>query len=87
MKLPSLPQKVKVMVSSEGHKPIKHHADGRGYPHYYKETFYLDRGDPNLKGKAVNQAFLPLLVRNGKNQTTGKLLLLRILEPPIEGRL
>ena len=59
-------KKVKVMVSSEGHKPIKHHADGRGYPHYYKETFYLDRGDPNLKGKAVNQAFLPLLVRNGK---------------------
>ena len=31
------PKKVKMMVSSEGFKPMKHHADGRGYPHFYKK--------------------------------------------------
>ncbi|MCP4506573.1 MAG: hypothetical protein GY826_09285, partial [Fuerstiella sp.] len=28
------PNLAKVMVSSEGVKPIKHHADGRGFPHF-----------------------------------------------------
>ncbi len=55
------------MVSSEGQKPIKHHADGRGYPHFYKETYFLSRGNPNRKGKVATQAFLPLLMRNGKD--------------------
>jgi hypothetical protein len=59
----------KVMVSSEGHKPIKHHADGRGYPHFYKETHLLDRGDPNSKGEVVHSSFLPLLLRNGKQSS------------------
>jgi len=61
------PKTVKVMVSSEGQKPIKHHADGRGYPHFYKETYVLSRGNPNRKGKVATQAFLPLLMRNGKD--------------------
>ena len=60
-------QKIRMMVSSEGFKPIKHHADGRGYPHFYKETHYLDRGDPNKKGEVIEQGFLPLLMRNGKS--------------------
>jgi len=62
-------EKVKMMVSSEGYKPIKHNADGRGYPHFYKEVFFLNRGDPNKKGKAVKQAFLPLFIRNGKDSS------------------
>ena len=62
-------KKIKMMVSSEGYKPIKHHADGRGYPHFYKEVFFLGRGDPNKKGKAVAQAFLPLFIRNGKDSS------------------
>ncbi len=62
-------KKVKMMVSSEGYKPIKHHADGRGYPHFYKEVYFLDRGDPNKKGKAVTQTFLPLFIRNGKDSS------------------
>jgi len=60
------PKKVKMMVSSEGFKPMKHHADGRGYPHFYKKVHFLDRGDPNKKGEEVTQTFLPLLMRNGK---------------------
>ncbi len=62
-----VPQKIRMMVSSEGFKPIKHHADGRGYPHFYKQTHYLDRGDPNKKGEVIGQGFLPLLMRNGKS--------------------
>ncbi|MFP6887133.1 MAG: DUF1553 domain-containing protein, partial [Opitutales bacterium] len=61
------PKKVKMMVSSEGFKPMKHHADGRGYPHFYKKVHFLDRGDPNKKGEEVTQTFLPLLMRNGKD--------------------
>ena len=62
-----VPKKIRMMVSSEGFKPIKHHADGRGYPHFYKQTHYLDRGDPNKKGEVIGQGFLPLLMRNGKS--------------------
>ena len=57
------------MVSSEGFKPMKHHADGRGYPHFYKKIYFLDRGDPNKKGEVVTQTFLPLLMRNGKDSS------------------
>jgi hypothetical protein len=63
------PKKVKMMVSSEGFKPMKHHADGRGYPHFYKKIHFLDRGDPNKKGEEVSQSFLPLLMRNGKKSS------------------
>ncbi len=62
-------KKVKMMVSSEGFKPMKHHADGRGYPHFYKKVYFLDRGDPNKKGEEVSQTFLPLLMRNGKDSS------------------
>jgi len=62
------PKTAKVMVSSEGLKPIKHHADGRGYPHFYKKTFMLKRGDPNQNGPEVQPGFLPVLMNNGKAQ-------------------
>ncbi len=64
-----IPKKVKMMVSSEGYRPMKHHADGRGYPHFYKKVHFLDRGDPNKKGEEVSQTFLPLLMRNGKDSS------------------
>ncbi|MEJ6620314.1 MAG: DUF1549 and DUF1553 domain-containing protein [Opitutae bacterium] len=60
-------KKIKMMVSTEGLKPLKHHADGRGYPHFYKETHYLDRGDTKKKGEVMEQGFLPLLMRNGRS--------------------
>ncbi|MEE2888186.1 MAG: DUF1549 and DUF1553 domain-containing protein [Planctomycetota bacterium] len=54
----------KVMICSEGHKPIKHHADGRGFPHFYESVHFLKRGDTNMKGPVVKPGFLRVLVRN-----------------------
>ncbi len=43
------PKLTTVMVSSEGVKPIPNHGDGRGFPHFYKDAFFLKRGDVNQK--------------------------------------
>lgn len=58
-----------VMVAGEGVKPMKHHADGRGFPHFYKETFFLKRGDVRQKQDVVQPGFLQVLMRNGKDET------------------
>ncbi len=55
------PKLTTVMVSSEGVKPLKHHADGRGFPHFYKETFYLKRGDATQKIRTAEPGFLQIL--------------------------
>ncbi len=55
------PDLTKVMVSSEGLKPMKHHADGRGFPHFYKETHFLKRGDTGQKLGVAPQGFLQVL--------------------------
>ena len=54
--------KSKVQVTSEGYRPIKHHADGRGFPHFYKDTYYLKRGDHNQKQGKAEQGFLQVLM-------------------------
>lgn len=51
----------KVMVTSEGLPPISHHADGRGFPHFYPETYYLNRGDVSQKKEVVTAGFLQVL--------------------------
>lgn len=56
----------KVMVSSEGYPHMKHHADGRGYPHFYPQTSFLNRGDVNQKKEVVSQSFLQVLMPAGK---------------------
>lgn len=58
----------KVMVTSEGFKPMKHHADDRGFPHFYPQTHLLQRGDINQKKDVVSQSFLRLLMREGKTE-------------------
>ena len=58
----------KVQVTSEGFKPTKHHADGRGFPHFYKQTYFLKRGDANQKDGEATQGFLQVLMRGGKNE-------------------
>ncbi|SVD15446.1 uncharacterized protein METZ01_LOCUS368300, partial [marine metagenome] len=63
-------KKEKVQVTSEGFKPTKHHADGRGFPHFYKQTYFLKRGDPNQKQGEATQGFLQVLMRDGKNEKT-----------------
>ncbi len=60
------PQMAKVQVTSEGFPPTKHHADGRGFPHFYPETYFLSRGDPNQKGEVAPPGYLQVLMRNGK---------------------
>jgi cytochrome c553 len=59
----------KVQVTSEGLPPVKNNADDRGYPHFYKQVYYLKRGDPNNKIEPVTQSFVEVLMRGGKNET------------------
>ncbi|MCH1418905.1 MAG: DUF1549 and DUF1553 domain-containing protein, partial [Akkermansiaceae bacterium] len=56
----------KVQVTSEGFRPTKHHADGRGFPHFYPQTHFLSRGDPNQKKGVAQPSYLQVLMRNGK---------------------
>ena len=46
----------KVQVTSEGFKPTKHHAEGRGFPHFYKQTYFPKRGDANQKDGGPRRA-------------------------------
>jgi mono/diheme cytochrome c family protein len=59
----------KVQVSSEGFPHTKHHADERGFPHFYKQTHFLQRGDPNQKRGEASSGFLQVLMRNGKDES------------------
>jgi cytochrome c553 len=54
-----------VMICSEGVKPLKHHADGRGYPHFYPEVHLLERGNPKQKKEVASPGFLQVLLREG----------------------
>ncbi len=56
------PQLTKVMVVSEGVKPIPHHADGRGFPHFYPESYFLKRGDATQKVAPATPGFLQVLM-------------------------
>ncbi len=60
------PNLATVQVSSEGFPPTKHHADGRGFPHFYPETHFLDRGDPNQKQGVATPGFLQVLMRGDR---------------------
>jgi mono/diheme cytochrome c family protein len=55
-------QLAKVMVSSEGFPHMSHHADGRGFPHFYPQTHFLLRGDPKQKQHVVSPDFLEVLM-------------------------
>ncbi len=62
----------KAMIASEGLPKLKHHADGRRYPHFYPETHVLHRGDPAQKQEVATQSFLQVLMPNGKTADTWK---------------
>ncbi len=55
----------KVQVTSEGFPHMKHHADERGFPHFYPVTYVLHRGDVNQKKEVAEPGFLQVLMRNG----------------------
>lgn len=61
-------EKVTVMVSTEGLKPLKHHADGRGFKHFYPETFFLKRGDTEQKVRPASPGFLQVLSKGDMTQ-------------------
>lgn len=54
-----------VMICSEGLPPLKHHADGRGYPHFYPQVHVLERGDPKRKKEVASAGFPQVLLRDG----------------------
>jgi hypothetical protein len=54
-----------VMICSEGVPPLKHHADGRGYPHFYPQVHLLERGNPKQKKEIASPGFLQVLLREG----------------------
>ncbi len=45
-----LSPKTKIQVSGDGFPLPRHDARDRGYPHFYKETHFLDRGNASNKG-------------------------------------
>jgi cytochrome c553 len=58
-------QMAKVMVTSEGLPHMSHHADGRGFPHFYPDTHLLKRGDVHQKQEVVTAGFLQVLAPAG----------------------
>ncbi len=62
---PAVP-KVKVQVTSEGYPHMKHHADGRGFPHFYPQVHFLKRGDASQKDGVAEPGYLGVLKRNGR---------------------
>ncbi|MEQ1906120.1 MAG: DUF1553 domain-containing protein, partial [Pirellulaceae bacterium] len=50
-----------VLVSSEGLPHLRHHADDRGYPHFYNETHLLRRGVVTQKVSVVTPGFPEVL--------------------------
>ena len=62
-------QLTKVLVASEGLPHLPHHADDRGFPHFYPQTHFLRRGDVNQKGDVASQGFLPVLLRDAEDES------------------
>jgi mono/diheme cytochrome c family protein len=55
------PNLTKVMVCSEGFKPIRHHTQGADF---FEQTYYLNRGDTDQKQSVATQGFLEVLMRS-----------------------
>jgi mono/diheme cytochrome c family protein len=62
------PAALKVQVTAEGFPHTKHHADERGFPHFYPKTFVLARGDVNQKKAEAVPGFLHVLERDGRDE-------------------
>lgn len=56
------PPVAKVLVTTEGRPHLPHHADGRGFPHFYPQTFRLKRGDVHQKQEEASAGFLQVLM-------------------------
>ena len=60
--------KQKVLVTTEGLPHLPHHADDRGFPHFYPITYELIRGDIHQRKGEANPGYLKILMRNGKSE-------------------
>lgn len=60
-------QLAKVLVAGDGLPRLPHHADDRGYPHFYPDTYLLRRGDVEQKVSLVT-ADVPQVLRRAVNQ-------------------
>jgi len=55
------PRQETILVASEGLPPLPHHADDRGYPHFYPQVHQLHRGDVKDKEGIAEPGFLQVL--------------------------
>lgn len=55
-----------IQIASEGLPPMKHHADDRGYPHFYPQVHVLRRGDVQQKGDVASPGPLVVLASKSK---------------------
>jgi hypothetical protein len=62
----------KAMVTSEGLPHLPHHADGRGFPHFYPVTYQLRRGDVAQKGDVADPGFLQVLLQEDSDPDAWK---------------
>jgi hypothetical protein len=79
---------IKAMVSTEGKPPMKHAADGRGFPHFYSETYFLKRGDVTKKGEEAKPGFLSLFDASNTVQpspTESRVALAKWITDPDQG--
>jgi hypothetical protein len=60
--------KQKVLVTTEGLPHLPHHADDRGFPHFYPVTYELIRGDVHQRKGEASPGYLKILMRNGKGE-------------------
>jgi mono/diheme cytochrome c family protein len=65
--------KQKVLVTTEGLPHMPHHADDRGFPHFYPVTYELIRGDVQQRKGEAQPGYLRILMRNGKTEDHWKL--------------
>ncbi len=72
------PQLTKVQICSEGSKikPMRHHTQGADF---FNETYFLSRGNTDLKNGVATQSFLQVLMRSPKQEKQWQ------LEPPAGG--
>ncbi|MFO0034236.1 MAG: PSD1 and planctomycete cytochrome C domain-containing protein [Planctomycetota bacterium] len=59
----------RVLVTAEGLPHLPHHADDRGFPHFYPETHLLRRGDVAQKVEVVSAGYPRVLQRGPAAET------------------
>jgi hypothetical protein len=61
------PVLTKALVTTEGLPHLPHHADDRGFPHFYKDVHLLRRGDPTQKVELVSHGIPEVFNQNGES--------------------